>query len=120
MPKDLTKPADSHARLINDALPLACDVFVETMGLSSWDEVEKTDPETGETTVTRTFNARINSQKIRAGGMVLSAAVHLGDQALKRQAGGQLRELIKRIKAMDPTALQRKPQVIEQAAEPDE
>lgn len=100
MPRAAKLPAvtAAHDKLTKIALPAAIEVFTETMALDPWEE--KTNPETGD--VVRTFNSRINSQRIRSAGLVLQAVVHLGDQALKRQAGGQLKKLLELARAERP------------------
>jgi hypothetical protein len=108
--KDITLTADSHKRLTEEALPLALDVLVTTMRLSPWEPVRD---DVGEPVYNRDgtpalkFNGRINSQMLKAALGTASIVERLGDQALRRQAGGQIKELLRLIKEERPDAFKR-------------
>ena len=89
MPKAVTT-TNAHTQLTTETLNLSVKVLTDTMRLDPWEE----DPETG----VRKFNGRINGQRVRAALGTLQAVVHLGDQALKRQAGTSLKALLADIK----------------------
>lgn len=94
MPKDLVP----HELLITQALPQAIGVLTETMMLEPWKI--SLDPESGEEI--KEFNTRINGQRLRAALGTVSLVERLGDQALRRQAGGQLKTILQEIKKLRP------------------
>lgn len=102
---------DSHAKLVTEALPAAVDVLLETMRLDPNEEVEN--PETRE--VTKKFNLRINGQRVRAALGTVAVVERLGDQALRRQTGKQLSQVLKLIK--EHKILDKKPKVIEHSSQ---
>lgn len=100
----------SHRKLTTEALPQAIDVLVETMLLDPWDVTQEIVK--GETITVKKFNGRINSQRLRAALGTVQVVERLGDQELRRQAGGQLKQVLDMIKQERPE-LFKKPKVIE-------
>lgn len=86
----IVTPSDSHKELVTKSLPKALRVLSETMDLDPYDVDEKGN---------KTFNGRINGQRLRAALGVVQIVERLGDQALRRQAGTQIKNLIAAIKA---------------------
>lgn len=99
----------AHEALVTRALPKAIEVLEQTMNLDPFDEV--VDPKTK--IVTRTFNGRINSQRLRAALGTVQVVERLGDQALRRQAGGQLKSLLKAIRERKPELFDKKVVVVD-------
>lgn len=94
-PKEETKIApDVHSKLVTVVLAKAVDVLEETLNIDPY--TSEMDPETKE--VVRTFNGRLNGQRLRAAIATVSLVERLGDQALRRQAGKQMSRLLKAIK----------------------
>ncbi len=108
MSKELVSSDSSHTKLVTEALPLSIEVLIRTTRLDPWEAVYDTDGNqildpSGQPL--KKFNSRINSQAIKAALGVVGAVVKLNDQALRRQAGGALKELLAAIKKERPELL---------------
>lgn len=93
MSKDVAV-ANQHQKLITDALPRAIDVLIETMSL---DPNEDLLDEKG-AVIGKKLNLRISSQRLKAAVATVSVVERLGDQALKRKAGSQIKHLLDEIR----------------------